>query len=228
MRIPSSMTSSADEPEKHTARKHSISTLLKIIPAFVTVFFPLVLVATLLCLFVTLSIWTIHNPPEENPNLPFIPLNDTGLLTAISSNKVTLTSSFAGNIAQFAATPFLLLFSFLVALELAHRHQAMGQDVTKLLGGDQSFYFILMRLWRARKTRRANGTKIAGLGALLSFVLTYVYILATVKLQFAKYGTSIFLVLGGNNVSPIIDEADSSRQVVGRNHQRGATAGLWR
>jgi hypothetical protein len=183
MAVSSSMTLSAEEPEKQpVTRSHSVSTLLRMIPAFVIVFCPLVLVATLLCLFVTLPIWTIHNPPEENPNLPVLPLNDTGFLTAISINKVTLTSSFAGNIAQFAATPFLLLFSFLVALELANRHQTTGQDVTKLLGGDQSFFFILIRLWRARKIRKANGTKIAGFGALLSFVLTYVIVLRTVEL----------------------------------------------
>jgi hypothetical protein len=170
------MRSSAEESEKQTARKHSISRLFQIAFAFTTVFCPLVLVATLLCLFVTVPIWTIQNPREENKNLPIEPLDDSVFLTKIISNRVTLTSSFASNIAQFAASPFLLLFSFLVALELAKRHQAMDEGVTQLLRGDQSslFNWVVHQSWRARNTKRVNGTSIAGFGALLSLVLTYV------------------------------------------------------
>jgi hypothetical protein len=169
-----SMASNADEPEDQAAQTRSISSFFHIALAFGTVFLPLVLVATLLCLFVTLPLWTIYDQPEENANLPITPLDSSVFLTTVYSNKVILTSSFASNIAQFAATPFLLLFSFLVALELANRHEANDEDTTKLLDGDQNPMSVLLRLWRVRNNRRANGTRIAGVGALISIILTYV------------------------------------------------------
>jgi hypothetical protein len=189
MEVSSSMASSADEPEKQTMRKRSTSGLLQttkklfgsalfqIAFAFTTVFCPLVLVATLLCLFVTLPDWTVQDPAEEDLNLPSRPLNTSVLLTRVLSNHVTLTSSFASNIAQFAAAPFLLLFSFLVALELANRHQVMDRDVPKLVPGDiNSVYnWLASRSWRAEGSKRANGTRIAGAGTLVSLVLTYAF-----------------------------------------------------
>lgn len=183
------MASSVEESEKQTAETNPVSRLFHIALAFATVFCPLVIVATLLCLFVTIPGWTIQNPPEENANLPVVPLDDEVFLTTIFSNKVTLTSSFASNIAQFAVSPFLLLFSFLVALELANRHQAIDQDVTKLLQKDQTYLFswIVHRSWRVRNTKGAAGTRIAAFGALTSLVLTYVFILEIVKFWLADF-----------------------------------------
>jgi hypothetical protein len=189
MKVPRSMASSVDESEKGSMITHSMSrllqplrallnsTLFQLALAFITVFFPLVLVATLLCLFVTVPDWTVHNPTKENPDLPFTPLDTSVLLTKILNNHVTLTSSFASNIAQFAAVPFLLLFSFLVALELANQHQTMDQEFPKLIHGDtHSVYnWLVSRLGRAEGSRRVNGTRIAGVGALISLVLTYAF-----------------------------------------------------
>jgi hypothetical protein len=188
----------ADEPETRTAQRRSIPSLFHIGLAFATVFLPLVLVATLLCLFVTLPIWTIYNPPEEHNDLPIPPLNNSVFLTAIYSNKVTLTSSFASNIAQFAASPFLLLFSFLVALELSNRQHAKNEDTTKLLHGDHDPVSILLRMWRVRNTRRAKGTRIAGIGALLSILITYVFDPDRVKIQLVNCETSVLLLIAGN------------------------------
>jgi hypothetical protein len=197
MPVSSSMASHVDKPEKRIATTATYSTdttteelqtrstpsLFHIGLAFATVFLPLVLVATLLCLYVTLPIWTIYNPPEEHNDLPVPPLNNSVFLTAIYSSKVTLTSSFASNIAQFAASPFLLLFSFLVALELANRQHAKNEDTTKLLHGDQDPMSILLRMWRVRNTKRAKGTRIVGIGALLSIIITYVFVPDQVKIR---------------------------------------------
>ncbi|CAN9280556.1 unnamed protein product [Alternaria sp. RS040] len=122
------MPCSDEEFEKPTMRAHSIWRLFQIAFAFATVFFPLVFVATLLCLFVTIPAWTIQDPPEENANLPIDPHDESFLTTTVLINKVALTSSFASNVAQWAAVPFLLLYSFLVALELSNRHQVIDQD----------------------------------------------------------------------------------------------------
>jgi hypothetical protein len=161
----------------------------------------LVLVATLLCLFVTLPIWTIQNPPDVNANLPLKPLNDSFFITAILGSKVAFTSSFASNIAQWAATPFLLLFSFLVALELANRHETVDPDQTNLLRSHQQTLFsrtVLRRLWRARNTKRARGTRIAGVGALISIILTYVFVTDKLpRLELANSDISILLLVGG-------------------------------
>lgn len=170
-----SVTSSANQFEKQqTGRTHSVARLFQIAFAFLSVFCPLVLVATLLCLFVSLPSWTISNQPEGDENLTVIPLKESVFLTAILSNQVTLTSSFASNIAQFAAAPFLLLFSYLVALELANRQQSSDQEITKLLQGDKNtlFSWTVHRFWRAEKTTGADGTVIAGVGALISLILT--------------------------------------------------------
>jgi hypothetical protein len=185
MTVSSSMASSVEESEKQTANMRSVSRIFQIALAFATVFFPLVLVATLLCLFVTIPIWTIQHPPEENAYLPVNPLNESFFITKIFSNKVSLTSSFASNIAQFAASPFLLLFSFLVALELANRHQDMDEETTKLLQNDQKvlFSWTVHRIWRARNTKRASATRIAGVGALISLILTYVSVVGIVKFK---------------------------------------------
>lgn len=176
MAVSKSMTFSNDGCEKQTPRTHSFSGFVKIALAFSTVFFPLVLVATLLCLYVTIPIWTIHNPPEENADLPILPLDDSAFYTAIMQKKVVLTSSWASNIGSMAAAPFLLLFSFLVALELADQHQGTDQDVTTLLRGSISWWssWAIIRSWRARNTQRAYGTRLACIGALLSLILTYV------------------------------------------------------
>jgi hypothetical protein len=84
-------------------------------------------------------------------NLPFRAQNGSLLTTKVLINRVAVTSSFTSNVAQFAAVPFLLLFSFLVALELTNRHELMDQDVTKLLQGDQKFLlnWTVYRLWMA-------------------------------------------------------------------------------
>ncbi|CAN9275286.1 unnamed protein product [Alternaria alternata] len=158
------MSCSDEEFEKPTTRAHSIWRLFQIAFAFATVFFPLVFVATLLCLFVTIPAWTIQDPPEENANLPIDPHDESFLTTTVLINKVALTSSFASNVAQWAAVPFLLLYSFLVALELSNRHEVIDQDMKKLLHGDQTFLlnWTVLRLWRARKTKIASGTRIAG------------------------------------------------------------------
>ncbi|CAN9296677.1 unnamed protein product [Alternaria alternata] len=158
------MSCSDEEFEKPTTRAHSIWRLFQIAFAFATVFFPLVFVATLLCLFVTIPAWTIQDPPEENANLPIDPHDESFLTTTVLINKVALTSSFASNVAQWAAVPFLLLYSFLVALELPNRHEVIDQDMKKLLHGDQTFLlnWTVLRLWRARKTKIASGTRIAG------------------------------------------------------------------
>ncbi|RII20070.1 hypothetical protein CUC08_Gglean001469 [Alternaria sp. MG1] len=169
------MSCSDEEFEKPTRRAHSIWRLFQIAFAFATVFFPLVFVATLLCLFVTIAAWTIQDPPEENANLPIDPHDESFLTTTVLINKVALTSSFASNVAQWAAVPFLLLYSFLVALELSNRHEVIDQDMKKLLHGDQTFLlnWTVLRLWRARKTKIATGTRIAGIGAFLCVILTY-------------------------------------------------------
>lgn len=97
-------------------------------------------------------------------------------MTKVSSNSVALTSSFASNAAQLAASPFLLLFSFLVALELANRHEDVDQDVVKILQGEPKFLFnwTLLRFWRARDVKTASGTRIAGVGVFVALALTYV------------------------------------------------------
>jgi hypothetical protein len=104
-----SMACSDDESEKRITGTHSVSRLLQITFAFAIVFFPLVFVATLLCLFVT--ILTIQNPPQENVDLPVKPLDESFFMTKVSLNSVALTS-FASNAAQLAASPFLLLFYY--------------------------------------------------------------------------------------------------------------------
>ncbi|KAB2108361.1 hypothetical protein AG0111_0g2714 [Alternaria gaisen] len=174
MATSSSMACSDDESEKQTTRTQSSSKLLQIVLAFAIVFFPLVFVATLLCLFVTIPAWTIQDPSEEDMNLPFNTLDESFYSTKVLMNRVAVTSSFASNVAQFAAAPFLLLFSFLVALELANRHETTDQDTINLLRGDQRFFFnwTLFRLWRSRNTKITKGTRIAGIGALMSVILT--------------------------------------------------------
>jgi hypothetical protein len=176
MAVPQSTASSADDLSKLPPRSHSLSYFLQIGLAFATVFFPLFLIATLLCLFVTLPIWTLPNTFEENPNLPIRPVDSSFFLTLVLSNKVSLTSSFASNIAQFAAAPFLLLFSFLVALELAKGQEDVDQDTTRLVTWDPKFLlsWAVLRVWRKGNGRRARGTRVAGIGALISIVLTYV------------------------------------------------------
>jgi hypothetical protein len=178
MLVSHSIASSDEEPEKRPARIFSVPKHLQIALAFTTVFFPLVSVATILCLFVTIPSLTITNPPEDNANLPVPPQDQYFFFTTVFSNKFTLASSFASNIAQFAAAPFLLLFSFLVALDLAHRNQAIHQDVPKLLRGDQKFLckWAVLRLWRSGNTEITIGTRIAGMGASISLVLTYVLV----------------------------------------------------
>lgn len=176
MKDSSIVTSSVQESEYQTATPRSGRKLVQIAIAFATVFCPLVLVGTLLCLFVTLPTWTVENIAETNSDLPVTLLDDSVLWTQILSNDVTLTSSFASNIAQFAASPFLLLFSFLVALEVAKRHQDMDPAATKLLQSDQKFWTVL-QIWRNRRTQRGYGTTIAGIGALVSLCLTYVFAL---------------------------------------------------
>jgi hypothetical protein len=179
MTVESSMASSAGYSEKQTPRARSIPKLLEIALAFAIVFFPLVLVGTLLCLFVTIPKWTIHNPPESNAKLPVPPLNESVFTTKIFMNRVTSTTSWASNIGQFAASPFLLLFSFLVALDLANRHQDSDEEATRLLKNDQNvlFSWIVHRVWPARNTRSAYGTRIAGIGACIALVFTYVFVL---------------------------------------------------
>jgi hypothetical protein len=200
MAIPRSKVSSDEVSETQPARMHSFWKLLQIALAFVTVFFPLVFIATLLCLFVTIPAWTIQNPPQENVNLPFRAKNVSFLTTKVLMNRVAVTSSFASNVAQFAAAPFLLLFSFLVALELANRHELVDQDVTKLLQGDQRFLlnWTVLRLWRARNAKIAKATRIAGIGALISVVLTYVFVLGILDAQLANRWNSILLLAGGS------------------------------
>jgi hypothetical protein len=98
-------------------------------------------------------------------------------MTKVSLNSVALTSSFASNATQLAASPFLLLFFiFLVALELADRHEDVDQGVVKLLQGGPKFLFnwTLLRFWRARNVKTASGTWIAGVGVFVALVLTYV------------------------------------------------------
>lgn len=168
------MACSDDESENITTGTHSVSRLLQIALAFAIVFFPLVFVATLLCLFVTIPTWTIQIPPQENVDLPVSPLDESFFATKVLMNSVALTSSFASNAAQLAASPFLLLFSFLVALELANRHEDVDQDVVKLLQGEPKFLFnwTLLRFWRARNAKMTSGTRIAGVGAFIALVLT--------------------------------------------------------
>lgn len=172
-----SMTSSDADYEKRAQGTHSFPRLIQIAVAFSTIFFPLIVVATLLCLFVTLPFWTIHNPPTENANLPILSLDGSAFYTATVAKKVILTSSWASNITQWAATPFLLLFSFFVALELANRQHAVHRDVTTFFRGDKNVLFssTVFRLWRARDTKRANGARLTGVGALLSLILMYVF-----------------------------------------------------
>jgi hypothetical protein len=176
MVISSSMASSDEESEKRIAKTHSVIRLFQLVITFAMVFFPLVLIATLLCLFVTIPAWTIRNPPEETPDLPITPLDQSFFSTMILMNRVQMTGSFASNVAQLAAAPFLMLFSFLVALQLANRPEAMEKDTTNLLRGDQKFFlnWAIRRVWRARNTRTTRGTRIAGVGALTSVVLRQV------------------------------------------------------
>ncbi|KAH7389682.1 hypothetical protein DE146DRAFT_791684 [Phaeosphaeria sp. MPI-PUGE-AT-0046c] len=180
MKEPNSIISSTEEHEDSNPRSRSAPRLVQVALAFAIVFCPLVLVATLLCLFITLPRWTAENVPETNPNLPVHPLDDSVLWTNIRTNHVALTSSFASNIAQFAASPFLLLFSFLVALEIAKRNEDMDPAATKLLQSNQKIWTVY-QIWRTRKTQKANGTTVAGLGALISLSLT-VLLLAGDKL----------------------------------------------
>jgi hypothetical protein len=177
MAIPNSMPSSTEDISKPSSRTHSLSLLFQIGLAFATIFFPLILVATLLCLFITLPIFTIRNPPSNNHNLPIVSPDTSVFLTVVLNNKVSLTSSFASNIAQFAAAPFLVLFSFLVALELAKGQEEIEGDATRLLQGDPKFMvsWAVLRVWR-RDAKRARGTRVAGIGALVAVVLTYVFV----------------------------------------------------
>jgi hypothetical protein len=174
MTFPISMASSAEEPKKQTTRPDSVLAFFQIASAFAFVFCPLVILATLLCLFVTIPTWTIHHPLEENANLPIKALDKSVFYTAVFMGKVSMTSSFAPNVAQFAVVPFLLLFSYLVALELANQHRDMGRDEARLLRGDQKAFlgWISRRFRSARRTERADETRIAGIGALIAFLLT--------------------------------------------------------
>ncbi|KAH3904871.1 hypothetical protein HBI56_226400 [Parastagonospora nodorum] len=193
------MASSAEEPKKQTARSDSVLAFFQIACAFAIVFCPLVILATLLCLFVTTPTWTIQHPLEENANLPIEALENSVFYTAVFMGKVSMTSSFAPNVAQFAVVPFLLLCSYLVALELANQHRDIGRDEARLLRGDQKALldWISRRFCGARRTERADGTRIAGIGALIAFLLTVLVLIGDKLLQ-GTMDTTLQRVYGDN------------------------------
>ena len=65
----------------------------------------------------------------------------------------------------------------LQAAVVVNRHGVIEQDMIKLLQGDERFFlnWTVLKLWHARNTNIANGTRIAGIGALISMVLTCVF-----------------------------------------------------
>jgi hypothetical protein len=175
--VASSATASVDNFEEQRIVPPSPARPLHIIFAFIITFVPLVLIAILLCLFVSLPYWTIYNPDPQNAALPIKPLDTSTFLTSVYSSKFILTVSWTSNIAQFATAPFMLLFSFLVAFELADRYQESDEEnetVKRLLQGDKSslLAWVLRRFWHGKNNMRANGLRAAGVGALVSLILT--------------------------------------------------------
>lgn len=142
--------------------------------AFISTFCPLVIVASLFCLFFSYKDWTISNPPEENSALPINPLDGSTFYTRIRSSKVILTTSWTSNIAQFATAPFMFVFSFLVAVEVVNRHKtskAENDDAKGLLQGESGSLFSWI-ISHNRYHPRGNAIRVAAAGAFMSCILT--------------------------------------------------------
>jgi len=173
MRSATAITDSDVQSEKDPS---SPTTPLNVAIAFFITFFPLVIIATLLCLFVLLPDWTVYNPPQTNASLPIEPLGGSVFVTTVFSGKISLASSWASNIGQFAIAPFLLLFSFLVAYELANHHETSEEECDSakqlLRGGKTSlFKWVINRARNRGAYAKGKGIRAAAIGVTIAFIL---------------------------------------------------------
>ncbi|KAF2729659.1 hypothetical protein EJ04DRAFT_568418 [Polyplosphaeria fusca] len=188
----SSEVASVQQYEKPKTWTQSLFGFFNIFGAFLITFVPLITVAILLSLFVVSPMWGVENPSEQNAALPVEPLNNAVFYTTVLSSNVILTSSSASNIAQFASAPFMLLFSFLIACELAKRRQVEERNTTRSLQSDKLslWKWVIHRFWSGPHAVNGNGTRLAGCGALLSLSLTLLLVIGDKVLQGTVANTS--------------------------------------
>lgn len=154
-----------------------------ILLACLLVLVPITVVTTLLIMFVSWARWTLYDPDYTRPDLPIARLDSSSFNTVVFASKVILVSSWSSNIAQFATAPFMLIFSFLVARDLASRPKLAGAENEDEKGLLQRNNYNLLK-WLSGGQHRSTGqecigrnaTRIAGYGALISLFLTYVMV----------------------------------------------------
>jgi hypothetical protein len=102
--------------EKTDDEVHEPSPLSHLALAFAVVFVPLLAIPIILCSFITHWGVDLASASESCHQLPGNTI-DSGsyFYTTMALNYVVLTSSWLSNVSQFATTPFLFLFSFMVA-----------------------------------------------------------------------------------------------------------------
>lgn len=154
---------------------------------FLIVFVPLLAIPLILCAFI-LQDWPgtwgvdLASYSGSCPGLPGDQnISHSYFYTQVALNRVVLTSSWLSNVSQFASTPFLFLFSFLVASRL-FAHDMSSSDTSRksdtyeisrrLLEGTPMVTWRWLKDFLLRRSYTKESTvRIAALGSILCLVL---------------------------------------------------------
>ncbi|KAI9661810.1 MAG: hypothetical protein M1821_009049 [Bathelium mastoideum] len=187
---------------KHTGRQEaripskSMHPRRQILFSFVLLLVPLLGVSLIPIIFVFYKQFHFVFPENGNRDLRVVYPNRSSdaYFTYIGVGKVTLVSSWASTATQFVLTPFMFLFSFVVARELSQsgpddsdvkgvsrmtawddKTQDTFKGLLKGSGQDLSNWIYYIPLWR-RKQGSFKPIHVAAIGALLSFALAILII----------------------------------------------------
>ena len=181
----STLPQSAEPLEEKTNTRRGWAILL----AFAVIFFPMLVIVTVLLVFVFKYQLLFLSLADGTPQLPIhsVPPRNA-YYTTVDIGSYLLVSSGASNIAQIVVAPFMLLFSFFVAREIARPSEKNGSTegpselLLEIISGELSgAWHWLQHLTKGReravKERSGLGdrtVRLAALGLILSGLLRYV------------------------------------------------------
>ncbi|KAI9684249.1 MAG: hypothetical protein M1822_005722 [Bathelium mastoideum] len=215
----------------------------QILFSFVLLLVPLLGVSLILIIFVFYKQFHFVFPENGNRDLPTTYLNKSSdaYFTHLGIGKVTLVSSCASTATQFVLTPFMFLFSFVVARELSQpgldHSDAKGvsrvtdwddktQDTFKgLLKGswqDLLNWIYYEPLWR-RKGGSFKPVHVAAFGALVSFALA---ILIVAGDNWVHLSVSEIQTMQYDDIWPLSNASLSSLSIIGNGNYESEGEGL--
>ncbi|OCL02135.1 hypothetical protein AOQ84DRAFT_424282 [Glonium stellatum] len=164
------------------ATRQEASKPIHLLVAFVVLFIPMVALPLLLIAFVYIPAYRQYFPNNGTPELPvnLSAVSNSSYYTYVNGTTITLVSSWAPNMAQFGTAPFMFIFSFLVAFELAsERNHSATHDNDILLGLLQGGWQGILE-W-IKSVLHGNRVKdraihVAAIGALLSCIFSFLLI----------------------------------------------------